>query len=79
MADLRIRPVDDYGTVCMPPWPPWRPGAGKGDPQVVLLSPGIYNSAFSSMSSWRARWACAGGGLRLLVDDDKVSCAPPAG
>jgi uncharacterized circularly permuted ATP-grasp superfamily protein len=44
MADLKIRPVDDYGIRLHAAMASIAPQSA--DPQVVLLSPGIYNSAF---------------------------------
>jgi uncharacterized circularly permuted ATP-grasp superfamily protein len=49
MAGIRLRPVDDYGRRLRAAMSEIAP-EGVEDPQVVLLSPGIY--------SWRARWAC---------------------
>jgi uncharacterized circularly permuted ATP-grasp superfamily protein len=45
MAGIRLRPVDDYGRRLRAAMTDIAP-AGLGDPQVVLLSPGIYNSAY---------------------------------
>jgi uncharacterized circularly permuted ATP-grasp superfamily protein len=45
MAGIRLRPVDDYGRRLRSAMGEIAP-AGVADPQVVLLSPGIYNSAY---------------------------------
>jgi uncharacterized circularly permuted ATP-grasp superfamily protein len=45
MAGIRLRPVDDYGRRLRAAMADIAPG-GLDDPQVVLLSPGIYNSAY---------------------------------
>jgi uncharacterized circularly permuted ATP-grasp superfamily protein len=45
MAGIRLRPVDDYGRRLRAAMTEIAPG-GHDDPQVVLLSPGIYNSAY---------------------------------
>ncbi len=45
MAGIRLRPVDDYGRRLRAAMSEIAPG-GPDDPQVVLLSPGIYNSAY---------------------------------
>jgi len=45
LAGMRLRPVDDYGRRLLGAMVEIAP-AGVDDPQVVLLSPGIYNSAY---------------------------------
>ena len=45
MAGMRLRPVDDYGQRLREAMTEIAP-EGVDDPQVVLLSPGIYNSAY---------------------------------
>ena len=45
MAGMRLRPVDDYGRRLREAMGDIAP-EGVVDPQVVLLSPGIYNSAY---------------------------------
>jgi uncharacterized circularly permuted ATP-grasp superfamily protein len=45
MANIRLKPVDDYGRRLRAAMTDVAPG-GFDDPQVVLLSPGIYNSAY---------------------------------
>jgi len=74
MADLRIRPVDDYGIRLHAAMAAVAPKmAGKGDPQVVLLSPGIYNSAFfEHVFLAREMGVPLVVGSDLVVDDDKV-------
>ena len=45
MAGIKLLPVDDYGRRLRAAMTEIAPG-GDDDPQVVLLSPGIYNSAY---------------------------------
>jgi uncharacterized circularly permuted ATP-grasp superfamily protein len=45
MSGIRLKPVDDYGRRLRAAMTDIAPGAHE-DPQVVLLSPGIYNSAY---------------------------------
>ena len=45
MAGLRLRPVDDYGRRLRSAMSDIAP-EGVNDPQIVLLSPGIHNSAY---------------------------------
>jgi uncharacterized circularly permuted ATP-grasp superfamily protein len=45
MAGMRLRPVDDYGRRLRAAMTEIAP-EGVEDPQIVLLSPGIYNSAY---------------------------------
>jgi uncharacterized circularly permuted ATP-grasp superfamily protein len=45
MAGVKLRPVDDYGRRLRAAMSDIAPD-GPADPQVVLLSPGIYNSAY---------------------------------
>ena len=45
MAGIKLMPVDDYGRRLRAAMTDIAPG-GHDDPQVVLLSPGIYNSAY---------------------------------
>jgi uncharacterized circularly permuted ATP-grasp superfamily protein len=45
MAGMRLHPVDDYGRRLLSAMCEIAP-EGVDDPQVVLLSPGIYNSAY---------------------------------
>jgi len=74
MADLKIRPVDDYGIRLHAAMAAVAPKlAGQGDPQVVLLSPGIYNSAFfEHVFLAREMGVPLVVGSDLVVDDDKV-------
>ena len=74
MADLQIRPVDDYGIRLHAAMAAIAPEVSRGDPQVVLLSPGIYNSAFfEHVFLAREMGVPLVVGSDLLVDeDDKV-------
>jgi uncharacterized circularly permuted ATP-grasp superfamily protein len=73
MADLKIRPVDDYGIRLHAAMADVAPKAAKGDPQVVLLSPGIYNSAFfEHVFLAREMGVPLVVGSDLVVEDDKV-------
>ena len=72
MADLRIRPVDDYGIRLHAAMAAIAPET-KGDPQVVLLSPGIYNSAFfEHVFLAREMGVPLVEGRDLCVEDDRV-------
>ncbi len=72
MADLRIRAVDDYGIRLHAAMASVAP-KDKDDPQVVLLSPGIYNSAFfEHVFLAREMGVPLVVGSDLVVDDDKV-------
>lgn len=72
MRGIRLRPVDGYGirlqeAMCeiAPP--------GVADPQVVLLSPGIYNSAyFEHVFLAREMGAPLVEGADLVVENDRV-------
>jgi uncharacterized circularly permuted ATP-grasp superfamily protein len=73
MADLKIRPVDDYGIRLHAAMAAVAPQAAEGDPQVVLLSPGIYNSAFfEHVFLAREMGVPLVVGADLVVEDDKV-------
>ena len=39
-------------------------------PRVVVLTPGIYNSAYFEHSFWRSRWASSWSRPDLVVGDD---------
>jgi uncharacterized circularly permuted ATP-grasp superfamily protein len=72
MAGIRLRPVDDYGRRLRAAMTDIAP-AGDGDPQVVLLSPGIYNSAyFEHVFLAREMGVPLVQGSDLLVDDNRV-------
>jgi uncharacterized circularly permuted ATP-grasp superfamily protein len=43
---LRIRPVDEYPSLLLETLETMAPGGGRGKPQVVLLTAGMYNSAY---------------------------------
>jgi uncharacterized circularly permuted ATP-grasp superfamily protein len=79
MADLRIRPVDDYGIRLHEAMVEVAP-ASAGDPQVVLLSPGIYNSAFfEHVFLAREMGVPLVEGRDLVVDDGRVLMRTTAG
>lgn len=72
MAALPIRPVDDYGHRLYQALATIAPEA-ISDPQVVLLSPGIYNSAyFEHVFLAREMGVPLVQGSDLVVDDDRV-------
>lgn len=82
MGDIGIRSVDDYGMKLLeamceiaPPRPDGGDGSigAGGDPQVVLLSPGSYNSAyFEHIFLAREMGVPLVEGRDLTVIDDKV-------
>jgi uncharacterized circularly permuted ATP-grasp superfamily protein len=72
MADLKIRSVDDYGIRLHAAMASLAP-KDEDDPQVVLLSPGIYNSAFfEHVFLAREMGVPLVVGSDLVIDDDKV-------
>ncbi|MDD2704377.1 MAG: circularly permuted type 2 ATP-grasp protein, partial [Acidocella sp.] len=67
-----LRPVDDYGRRLRAAMSEIAPG-GLDDPQVVLLSPGIYNSAyFEHVFLAREMGVPLVVGADLVVEDDRV-------
>jgi len=69
---MRLRPVDDYGRRLLGAMTDIAP-EGVDDPQVVLLSPGIYNSAyFEHVFLAREMGVPLVEGTDLLVDQDRV-------
>ena len=72
MAGIRLRPVDDYGRRLRAAMADVAPG-GMDDPQVVLLSPGIYNSAyFEHVFLAREMGVPLVVGSDLVVENDRV-------
>ena len=79
LADMRVRPVDDYGMRLHDAMCAVAP-AGVDDPQVVLLSPGIYNSAyFEHVFLAREMGVPLVEGRDLLVEQDRVYMRTVAG
>ena len=79
MAGMRLAPVDDYGRRL-------RAAMGEiapehvADPQVVLLSPGIYNSAyFEHVFLAREMGVPLVEGADLIVEDERVSMRTTGG
>ena len=72
MAGMRLRPVDDYGRRLLAAMIEIAP-EGVDEPQIVLLSPGIYNSAyFEHVFLAREMGVPLVEGADLFVDDDRV-------
>ncbi len=72
VAGMKLRPVDDYGRRLRNAMDEIAP-EGVVDPQVVLLSPGIYNSAyFEHVFLAREMGVPLVEGLDLVVEDDRV-------
>jgi uncharacterized circularly permuted ATP-grasp superfamily protein len=72
MSGIRLRPVDDYGRRLRAAMSEIAP-AQVDDPQVVLLSPGIYNSAyFEHVFLAREMGVPLVQGLDLVVENDRV-------
>jgi uncharacterized circularly permuted ATP-grasp superfamily protein len=72
MAGTRLKPVDDYGRRLREAMTEIAP-EGVDDPQVVLLSPGIYNSAyFEHVFLSREMGVPLVSGADLVVEDDRV-------
>jgi uncharacterized circularly permuted ATP-grasp superfamily protein len=79
MAGLRLRPVDDYGRRLLHAMTEIAP-QGVDDPQVVLLSPGIYNSAyFEHVFLAREMGVPLVEGADLVVEDERVFMRTTAG
>jgi uncharacterized circularly permuted ATP-grasp superfamily protein len=72
LNDIGIRPVDNYGLMLHQAMREIAPG-GKDEPQVVLLSPGTYNSAyFEHVFLAREMGVPLVEGRDLVVSDDRV-------
>ena len=72
MAGIKLRPVDDYGRRLRAAMAEVAP-AGLDEPQVVLLSPGIYNSAyFEHVFLAREMGVPLVVGADLVVENDRV-------
>ncbi len=72
MADIGLRPVDNYGPRLLNAMTEIAP-ATAGEPQVVLLSPGAYNSAyFEHIFLAREMGVPLVEGRDLVVEDDVV-------
>ncbi len=72
MAGVRLRPVDDYGRRLRAAMSEIAP-PDVDDPQVVLLSPGIYNSAyFEHVFLAREMGVPLVQGLDLVVENERV-------
>ena len=79
VAGMRLRPVDDYGRRLRSAMDEIAP-EGVLDPQVVLLSPGIYNSAyFEHVFLAREMGVPLVEGADLTVEDHKVWMRTTAG
>ncbi len=79
MEGLRLRPVDDYGMRLRAAMVEIAP-AGVDAPQVVLLSPGIYNSAyFEHVFLAREMGVPLVEGADLVVDNERVFMRTTAG
>ncbi len=72
MQNLKVRPVSDYGKRLLGKLREVAP-AGIDDPRVVLLSPGIYNSAyFEHVFLAREMGVTLVEGRDLVVENDRV-------
>jgi uncharacterized circularly permuted ATP-grasp superfamily protein len=79
VAGMNLRPVDDYGRRLRQAMNDIAP-EGVLDPQVVLLSPGIYNSAyFEHVFLAREMGVPLVEGADLAVEDDRVWMRTTAG
>ncbi|HEX6013087.1 MAG TPA: circularly permuted type 2 ATP-grasp protein [Geminicoccaceae bacterium] len=79
MKDLPVRPVSDYGRQLHEKLSEAAP-VGVGDPQVVLLSPGVFNSAyFEHVFLAREMGVPLVEGRDLVVEDDRVHMRTVAG
>jgi uncharacterized circularly permuted ATP-grasp superfamily protein len=72
LDDIGLRPIDNYGARLMAALQEVAP-VGSSDPQVVLLSPGTYNSAyFEHVFLAREMGVPLVEGPDLLVEDDRA-------
>ena len=79
MEGMRLRPVDDYGMRLRAAMVEIAP-AGVDDPRVVLLSPGIYNSAyFEHVFLAREMGVPLVEGADLVVENERVFMRTTAG
>ncbi len=79
MAGMRLRPVDEYGRRLRAAMTEIAP-AGVSDPNVVLLSPGIYNSAyFEHVFLAREMGVPLVEGADLFVENERVFMRTTAG
>lgn len=79
IAGIKLRPVDDYGRRLRRAMTDIAPGE-LDDPQVVLLSPGIYNSAyFEHVFLAREMGVPLVAGADLVVENDRVYMRTTAG
>ena len=79
VAGMKLRPVDDYGRRLRSAMDEIAP-EGIDNPQVVLLSPGIYNSAyFEHVFLAREMGVPLVEGADLTVEDEKVWMRTTAG
>ncbi|RAU20119.1 hypothetical protein CU669_20105 [Paramagnetospirillum kuznetsovii] len=79
MEGARVRPVDNYGLMLRNALDEISPVSGN-DPSVVLLSPGIYNSAFfEHVFLAREMGVPLVEGRDLVVEDDRVYMLTTAG
>ena len=79
VAGMNLRPVDDYGRRLRQAMVDIAP-EGVDDPQVVLMSPGIYNSAyFEHVFLAREMGVPLVEGPDLVVEDDRVWMRTTAG
>jgi uncharacterized circularly permuted ATP-grasp superfamily protein len=77
--DIGVRPVDDYGLKLVAAMREIAP-AGNTDPEIVLLSPGTYNSAyFEHVFLAREMGVPLVEGRDLVVEDDRVYMRTTAG
>ena len=79
MAGMRLAPVDDYGRRLRAAMGDIAP-ENVADPQIVLLSPGIYNSAyFEHVFLAREMGVPLVEGADLLVENDRVAMRTTGG
>src|SRR5213079_2053872 len=70
---LRIRPVDDYPSRLLETLQSIAPPSANGNPSVVVLTPGIYNSAYFEHSFLAQKMGIPlVEGRDLVVDSGKV-------
>jgi uncharacterized circularly permuted ATP-grasp superfamily protein len=73
-----VRPVEDYTANLRAVLRQIAP-AGCENPTVVVLTPGVYNSAYYSTASWRGRWESSWSrGATWCSTGARSSCGRPA-
>jgi len=76
-ATHRVRAVDDYSAHLLRALRNSRPPTSRST--VVVLTPGVANSAYFEHYCWPGRWRRAGRGPTCSAATTRCTCAPPTG